>query len=89
MTPHAAYERSDDFNGRELKRIWQWNHNPDDKLMKFPAVGRVGIPALVVVKVTGKTKPYTAVAKLDRYVDGVIVDLFETGRAGVDNYRGA
>ena len=35
VTPHAAYERSDDFNGRELKRIWQWNHNPDDKMWEL------------------------------------------------------
>ncbi len=35
VTPHAAYERSDDFDGRELKRIWQWNHNPDDKMWEL------------------------------------------------------
>ena len=28
----APYERSDDFNGKTLKPIWQWNHNPDDKM---------------------------------------------------------
>ena len=27
---HAPYERSEDFNGKTLGRIWQWNHNPDD-----------------------------------------------------------
>lgn len=30
--PHAPYNRSDDFNGKQLGRIWQWNHNPDDKM---------------------------------------------------------
>lgn len=30
VKPHAPYERSDDFNGKELGRVWQWNHNPDD-----------------------------------------------------------
>jgi len=30
--PHAPYERSDNFDGKQLKPIWQWNHNPDDKL---------------------------------------------------------
>ena len=30
ITPHAPYQRSDDFNGKCLQRIWQWNHNPDD-----------------------------------------------------------
>ena len=36
---HAPYDRSDDFNypasanrTKKLKPIWQWNHNPDDKL---------------------------------------------------------
>ena len=28
----APYDRSDDFNGKQLKPVWQWNHNPDDKL---------------------------------------------------------
>ena len=28
----APYDRSDDFNGKTLKPVWQWNHNPDDKM---------------------------------------------------------
>ncbi len=31
VTPHAPYERNEDFNGSELGRVWQWNHNPDEK----------------------------------------------------------
>ena len=27
----VPYNRSDDFNGKQLGRIWQWNHNPDDR----------------------------------------------------------
>ena len=30
--PHAPYQRSDSFDGKHLARIWQWNHNPDDKM---------------------------------------------------------
>ncbi len=30
VAPHAPYMRSDDFNGKALGRVWQWNHNPDD-----------------------------------------------------------
>ena len=30
--PHAPYERNESFNGKTLGRIWQWNHNPDDKM---------------------------------------------------------
>ncbi len=29
---HAPYTRSDNFDGKQLGRIWQWNHNPDDKM---------------------------------------------------------
>ena len=30
VQPHAPYERSENFNGKTLGRVWQWNHNPDD-----------------------------------------------------------
>ncbi len=29
-TPHAPYHRNENFNGKTLGRVWQWNHNPDD-----------------------------------------------------------
>jgi beta-xylosidase len=28
----APYDRNEDFNGQQLGRVWQWNHNPDDKM---------------------------------------------------------
>ena len=31
VQPHAPYERSETFNGKTLGRVWQWNHNPDDR----------------------------------------------------------
>ena len=30
--PHAPYVRSDNFDGKQLGRIWQWNHNPEEKM---------------------------------------------------------
>ena len=30
IMPHAPYNRDEDFNGKALGRVWQWNHNPDD-----------------------------------------------------------
>lgn len=30
VQPHAPYQRSDDFNGKSLLPVWQWNHNPVD-----------------------------------------------------------
>ena len=29
--PTVPYDRSENFDGKQLGRIWQWNHNPDDK----------------------------------------------------------
>ena len=29
--PKAPYDRSENFDDKQLGRIWQWNHNPDDK----------------------------------------------------------
>lgn len=29
-TPHAPYQRNDNFNGKQLSRVWQWNHEPID-----------------------------------------------------------
>ena len=31
-TPKAPYDRCDDFSGKALKPVWQWNHNPNDKM---------------------------------------------------------
>lgn len=31
VKPHAAYQRSDDFSGKTLQPIWQWNHDPVKK----------------------------------------------------------
>ena len=28
----SPYNRSDNFDGKQLGRVWQWNHNPDDKM---------------------------------------------------------
>ena len=28
---NLGYNRNEDFNGKSLGRVWQWNHNPDDK----------------------------------------------------------
>lgn len=31
-TPVVTYDRCDDFSGKTFKPVWQWNHNPDDKM---------------------------------------------------------
>ena len=30
--PHAPYNRNENFDDKTLGRVWQWNHNPDDKM---------------------------------------------------------
>jgi len=32
VKPHAPYNRSENFDGKQLGRVWQWNHNPNDKM---------------------------------------------------------
>ena len=32
VEPHAPYIRNENFNGKALGRVWQWNHNPDEKM---------------------------------------------------------
>ena len=32
VAPHAPYVRNENFDGKQLGRVWQWNHNPDDKM---------------------------------------------------------
>ena len=31
----APYERNENFDGKVLGRVWQWNHNPDDKMWRL------------------------------------------------------
>ena len=40
--PHAPYERSETFDGKQLGRVWQWNHNPDEKMWSLKG-GRLRI----------------------------------------------
>ena len=41
---HSPYVRSDNFDAKQLGRIWQWNHNPDDRLWSLKS-GRLRIQA--------------------------------------------
>ncbi len=35
INPHPAYNRNENFDGKELGRIWQWNHNPEETMWKL------------------------------------------------------
>ena len=41
----APYDRNENFNGKQLGRIWQWNHNPDDKMWSLTG-GRLRLNAM-------------------------------------------
>jgi beta-xylosidase len=43
--PHAPYERSDNFDGKQLGRVWQWNHNPEEKMWSLKK-GRLRLQTL-------------------------------------------
>ena len=43
--PHAPYERNENFNGKTLGRVWQWNHNPDDRMWSLKG-GRLRLNAM-------------------------------------------
>ena len=41
----APYERNENFDGKQLGRIWQWNHNPDDRMWSLKS-GRLRLNTL-------------------------------------------
>ena len=45
IKPHAAYERDENFDSKQLGRVWQWNHNPDDKMWRLKG-GRLQLNTL-------------------------------------------
>ncbi len=32
VEPHAPYDRNENFDGKQLGRVWQWNHNPEENM---------------------------------------------------------
>lgn len=45
VTPHAPYDRCDNFDNGQLKPVWQWNHNPVTKKWKI-AKGKLRLNTL-------------------------------------------
>lgn len=45
FAPHAAYERNENFNGKQLGRVWQWNHNPENKMWSLSG-GRLNLKTM-------------------------------------------
>ena len=77
--PCAPYNRNELFNGKALGRIWQWNHNPDDKkwslkngrlrLQSMPAEQLMWARNTLTQRVIGPT----SIATVELYVSGLKV----------------
>ena len=75
--PYAPYNRNEDFNGKALGRVWQWNHNPDDKqwslkngrlrLQSMPAEQLMWARNTLTQRVIGPT----SVTTVELYVKGM------------------
>ena len=73
----APYERSENFNGKALGRVWQWNHNPDDskwslkngrlRLQSMPAEQLMWARNSLTQRVIGPT----SVATVELYTKGM------------------
>ena len=73
----APYDRNDNFNGKTLGRIWQWNHNPDDKMWSLKG-GRLRIQSTPAEQLMWARNTLTqrvigpkSVATVELYVKGM------------------
>ena len=73
----APYDRSETFDGKQLGRVWQWNHNPDDKLWSLKK-GRLRIQAQPAEQLMWARNTLTqrvigpkSVATVELYVNGM------------------
>ena len=85
VKPHAPYERNEDFNGKSLGRIWQWNHNPDDakwslkkgrlRLQSMPAEQLMWARNTLTQRVIGPTSVTTVELYTKGMKDGDVAGL--------------
>jgi beta-xylosidase len=81
----APYERSENFNGKALGRVWQWNHNPDDtkwslkngrlRLLSMPAEQLMWARNSLTQRVIGPTSITTVELYTKGLKDGDVVGL--------------
>ena len=85
VQPHAPYERSENFNGKTLGRVWQWNHNPDDnkwglkngrlRLQSMPAEQLMWARNTLTQRVIGPKSIVTVELFTKRMKDGDVAGL--------------
>ena len=73
----APYDRNENFNGKQLGRVWQWNHNPDDKMWSLKG-GRLRIQSQPAEQLMWARNTLTqrvigpkSIATVDLYVKGM------------------
>ena len=73
----APYVRNEDFNGKALGRVWQWNHNPDDSKWSLKN-GRLRLQALPAEQLmwarnslTQRVIGPTSIATVELYTKGM------------------
>lgn len=85
IKPYAAYQRNENFNGKTLGRVWQWNHNPDDKKWSIKG-GKLQLKALpadqlmwarnsLTQRVVGPRSIYTVELSTSKMKDGDVAGI--------------
>lgn len=85
IKPYAAYQRNENFNGKTLGRVWQWNHNPDDtkwsikggklQLKALPAEQLMWARNSLTQRVVGPRSIYTVELSTIKMKDGDVAGI--------------
>lgn len=85
IKPYAAYQRNENFNGKTLGRVWQWNHNPDDtkwsikggklQLKALPAEQLMWARNSLTQRVVGPRSIYTVELSTSKMKDGDVAGI--------------
>lgn len=85
VEPHAPYQRSDNFDGKTLLPVWQWNHEPDNskwsltkgklRLHTLPAKDFLWAKNTLTQRGIGPVSTVTVTLDASRLKDGDIAGL--------------
>ena len=73
----APYDRSENFDGKQLGRVWQWNHNPEEKMWSLKG-GRLRLNSMPAEQLMWARNTLTqrvigpkSIATVELYVKGL------------------
>ena len=73
----APYDRSENFDGKQLGRVWQWNHNPEEKMWSLKG-GRLHLNSMPAEQLMWARNTLTqrvigpkSIATVELYVKGL------------------